>query len=227
MKYQIYIVLKQIKSTMSKGYKGDAMGGIIFSYRVAYDMGFAPCIDHNIFTLACCKGGQIRNGKNIITGLRYHVGQHYYRNPADEIYLLGIYKSRMLYYARITDVITMDEYFSTQGKSVYGDRIDQIYDAEAGILKRNDLLPQIHPKGSVQIQQDRNGCYVLISRQFTYFGKNAPAIDAEILHMLPKNREMKKYAASCSEHEILHSYAMGVIGSFQGAIGAPHDSLYD
>ena len=119
------------------------MGRIIFSYRIAYDMGFAPCIDNNIFTLACCKGGQIRNGKNIITGLRYHVGQYYYRNPVDEIYLFGIYKNGMLYYARITDVITMDEYFSTRGKSVYGDRTDQIYDAEAGILKRNDLLPHI------------------------------------------------------------------------------------
>lgn len=111
------------------------MGRIIFSYRIAYDMGFAPCIDNNIFTLACCKGGQIRNGKNIITGLRYHVGQHYYRNPVDEIYLFGIYKNGMLYYARITDVITMNEYFSTRGKSVYGDRTDQIYDVEAGILK--------------------------------------------------------------------------------------------
>lgn len=223
------------------------MGRMIFSYRIAYDMGFAPCIDNNIFTLACCKGGQIRNGKNIMTGLRYHVGQHYYRNPVDEIYLFGIYKNGMLYYARITDVLTMDEYFSTRGKSVYGDRTDQIYDAEAGILKRNDLLPHIHPKGSRQNEQDRNGHYVLVSRQFTYFGKNAPVIDAEILRMLPKNREVKKfgnkfpniddmpakagkgyrYADSCPEHEMIHSYAMGLIGSFQGVIGVPHDSLCD
>ena len=121
----------------------------------------------------------------------------------------------------------MNEYFSTQGKSVYGDRADQIYDAEAGTLKRNDLLPHIHPKGSVWNEQDRNGHYVLISRQFTYFGKNAPAIDTEILPMLPKNREVKRYADSCPEHEIIHSYAMGLTGSFQGVTGAPHDSLYD
>ena len=203
------------------------MGRIIFSYRLAYDMGFAPCIDNNLFTLACCKGGQIRNGKDIITGLRYHVGQYYDRHPGDEIYLLGIYKNSMLYYARITDVIPMDDYFSTQGKSVYGDRTDQIYDAEAGILKRNDLLAHIHPKGSVQNEQDKNGLYVLVSRQFTYFGKNAPAIDPEILRMLPKNREVKRYADSCPEYGSVHSYAMGLIGSFRGVVGAPHDSLYD
>lgn len=190
-------------------------------------MGFAPCIDNNLFTLACCKGGQIRNGKDIITGLRYHVGRYYYTHPGDEIYLLGIYKNSMLYYARITDVIPMDDYFSTQGKSVYGDRTDQIYDAEAGILKRNDLLAHIHPKGSVQNEQDKNGLYVLVSRQFTYFGKNAPAIDAEILRMLPKNREVKRYADSCSEYGSIHSYAMGLIGSFRGVVGAPQDSLYD
>ncbi len=54
---------------------------IIFAYRLAWDTGFAPCLDHNFFTLACCKGGQIRKGKNIFTGLRmnkddYQIGQY-------------------------------------------------------------------------------------------------------------------------------------------------------
>ena len=39
---------------------------IIFAYRLAWDTGFAPCLDHNIFTLACCKGGQIRKGKTYL-----------------------------------------------------------------------------------------------------------------------------------------------------------------
>ena len=43
---------------------------IIFAYRLAWDTGFAPCLDHNVFTLACCKGGQVRRGKDIFTGLR-------------------------------------------------------------------------------------------------------------------------------------------------------------
>ncbi len=39
---------------------------IIFAYRLAWDTGFAPCLDHNVFTLACCKGGQIRKGKTYL-----------------------------------------------------------------------------------------------------------------------------------------------------------------
>ena len=59
---------------------------IIFAYRLAWDTGFAPCLDHNVFTLACCKGGQVRRGKDIFTGLRYQIGQYRSRNPEDQIY---------------------------------------------------------------------------------------------------------------------------------------------
>ena len=58
---------------------------IIFAYRLAWDTGFAPCLDHNVFTLACCKGGQVRRGKDIFTGLRYQIGQYRSRNPEDQI----------------------------------------------------------------------------------------------------------------------------------------------
>lgn len=115
---------------------------IIFAYRLAWDTGFAPCLDHNIFTLACCKGGQIRKGKNIFTGLRYQIGQY-------------------------------------------------------------------------------------ISKSFTHFGTNAPVISGEMINLLPKNRECKRYAGSSPEGMKIHEYAMRTIGSFGGVAGIPHDRLYD
>lgn len=57
---------------------------IIFAYRIVDDTGFAPCVDHNLLTLACCKGGQIRNGKNILTGLRYHIGKYREEHPQED-----------------------------------------------------------------------------------------------------------------------------------------------
>ena len=78
------------------------MSRVIFSYRVKSDTGFAPCIDNGLFSLACCKGGQIRNGKNILTGVRYHIGKHWFQHPEDEIYVLGIHKNKLLYYAKTT-----------------------------------------------------------------------------------------------------------------------------
>lgn len=200
---------------------------IIFAYRLAWDTGFAPCLDHNVFTLACCKGGQIRKGKNIFTGLRYQIGQYHGKNPEDEIYLLGIYKDHLLYYAMITDIMLMTEYFSQKGKMEFGRRTDQIYDVRDDMLVRNDALPHIHPKGEAQIRQDRNGVYVLISKSFTYFGTNAPVISGEMINLLPKNRECKRYAGSSPEGMKIHEYAMRTIGSFGGVAGIPHDRLYD
>lgn len=159
---------------------------IIFAYRLAWDTGFAPCLDHNVFTLACCKGGQVRRGKDIFTGLRYQIGQYRSRNPED-----------------------------------------QIYDVRDDMLVRNDALPHIHPKGKAQIRQDRNGVYVLISKSFTYFGTNAPVISGEMINLLPKNRECKRYAGSSPEGMKIHEYAMQTIGSFGGVAGIPHDRLYD
>ncbi len=92
------------------------MGSIIFAYRLKSDTGFAPCIDNNILTLSCCKGGQKRNGKFISTGLRYRIGEYSKSHPNDEMYLMGIYKDKLLYYAKITNVIPMEEYYSASMK---------------------------------------------------------------------------------------------------------------
>lgn len=116
--------------------ENEKMNRIIYAYRVVDDTGFAPCIDHNLFSLACCKGGQVRGGKDIRTGLRYHVGEHLRVHPQDEVYVMGIYKNRLLYYARVTECMPMTDYFSIEGKQSFGNRKDHIYDAENGVLKR-------------------------------------------------------------------------------------------
>ena len=56
----------------------------VYIYRVPYDSGFAPCVLGNghiptdTLTLACCKGGQIRKGKGVNTGLRYTVSKNHW-----------------------------------------------------------------------------------------------------------------------------------------------------
>ncbi len=66
----------------------------LFMYRLAVDTGLAPCVDNGLLSLACCKGGQIRNGKPINTGLRYRIGN---KNECDytkdDVYILGTYKN--------------------------------------------------------------------------------------------------------------------------------------
>lgn len=201
---------------------------MIYSYRVVDDTGFAPCVDHDMLTLACCKGGQIRNGKNILTGMRYHIGKYKKEHPQEDIYILGIYKNRLLYYALVTDILSMKEYFSAEAKAVYGTRKDQIYDTINDQLKRNNFLPHIHPEGSEQIIRDANGVYVLISDRFTYYGDKAPRIPEDIVVLLPKNRECKKYTEGMESHMVIGSYLSSLEnGTFRGKIGEPFDSIWD
>lgn len=35
----------------------------LYIYRLTDDTGFAPCVENGLLSLACCKGGQIRNGR--------------------------------------------------------------------------------------------------------------------------------------------------------------------
>ena len=74
----------------------------LYIYRLTDDAGFAPCAENGLLSLACCKGGQIRKGKVINTGLRHRIGTHREANyETDDVYILGIYKNKMLYLAKV------------------------------------------------------------------------------------------------------------------------------
>lgn len=221
LQFSIIIKDKQGKSKR----KVVMMNKVIYAYRLVDDTGFAPCVDNGLLSLACCKGGQVRNGRNIRTGLRYHVGKHRQEFPEDEIYLLGIYHNRLLYYAKVTSVMDMTEYFSEKTKKEFGKRKDHIYDVRDGALQRNDFVPYIHEKGDIRNIQDANGVFVLLSRQFTYFGRSAPDIPQNLLAVLPRNRETKKYIGASAQGMNIHERIMDIVGSFRGAVDVPHEEI--
>ena len=86
----------------------------IYIYRLTNDTGFAPCVDNGVFTLSCCKGGQIRKGKEINTGVRYWIGTG--RDGVDvdneNVFLIGLFNGKMLFTARIDSVMEMIDYYS-------------------------------------------------------------------------------------------------------------------
>lgn len=88
------------------------------------DTGLAPCVDDGLLSLACCKGGQIRNGKCCKTGLRYWIGSKKKCDyETDDVCILGTYHDKLLYLARITKVLPMTEYYKNKSKG----RTDNIY----------------------------------------------------------------------------------------------------
>ena len=144
----------------------------VYMYRLSSDTGLAPCVENEMLSLACCKGGQLRKDKPVHTGLRYWIGSMCngvdYR--CDTVYVLGTYKSKFLYLARITHVVSMEDYFQTIAKG----RTDCIYSVSDGQLVRNHHLRKegVHADER-QIKRDAAGKYVLLSDDYIYLGKDA------------------------------------------------------
>lgn len=162
----------------------------LYIYRLTDDAGFAPCAENGLLSLACCKGGQIRKGKVINTGLRHRIGTHREANyETDDVYILGIYKNKMLYLAKVTNVVTMEEYFDGMSKG----RTDDIYSLVNGELVRNNKLKdkKVHTEPN-RIRKDIAGKYVVLSNDYIYLGRDAVSID-KIAKYYPHFQETKKY----------------------------------
>ena len=166
-------------------------------YRMTSDTGFAPCAENGLLSLACCKGGQMRGDKVINTGLRYRIGakKNNVDYSKDDVYILGTYKDKMLYLARVTDVVTMEQYYSGMSKG----RTDDIYKMVNGGLVRNDWLRDnnVHTKPG-RVIRDIAGKYVLLSDDYIYLGEDAVFIDIVAKHNA-KFQETKFYADEKAE----------------------------
>ena len=196
---------------------------VIFSYRVSHDTGLAPCITKALISLACCKGGQIRKGKLVYTGLRYHIGEFVNSHKDFDVYIVGIYKNRLLYAAKIEKVITMMEYYANKE---YSHRIDSLYAVEdSSLTRRRDYLPSVHSESENQMR-DIAGKYVLLSSNFYYAGEKAREIPTELLEMLPKNREyLPKMPYDKQDNRELLAYVNGYLRGEPIIAGKPHDPI--
>lgn len=174
-----------------------------YFYRMTCDTGNAPCVfekgykSSNILTLACCKGGQIRKGKPVKTGLRHTVGNAMSNKSNDNQYIIGILKDRIVFVAKIKEAVLMADYFSNEN---YRKRMDCIYDViddknEWRLKRREDFNPDFHGQDCTdQHQHDELGEYVLISEEFIYQGSDKSLnIDPSISHLMPKHQETKHY----------------------------------
>ena len=179
----------------------------IYIYRMTSDTGSAPCIFEDnyaktdLLTLACCKGGQIRKGKDIKTGLRHTIGKKH-KGTNDVIYVVGIYKKYILYVAKLSQIVTMNEYYSSEK---YSKRKDYIYDKDG---KRNAVNSYFHPiDDHLQHRRDWNGEYVLLSEEFSYNGRDCFKYDAsKIKDYLPKRQESLVYNECSDGFESIFSF---------------------
>lgn len=199
------------------------MGSVVYTYRVAVDSGLAPCVQNGILTLACCKGGWKTGVK---TGLRYWSGEYNRNNPQSSIYVVGYIKGDLLYAAHINECMPMKKYYSSDGASC--GRLDDIYDLDCeGVLRRNDKCIQYH-NDSDQYVRDISGEYVLLSRDFAYFGNKSKTFGKiddcrELRSAMPIGRETKRIYNSNSLVDQIES----IISKYRNKNCAPCTQLLD
>jgi hypothetical protein len=156
----------------------------IYAYKMTVDSGGAPCTQDlggkptGLLTLACCMGGP--------RGMRHTIGKYYMveiSSGAADVYVMGIYnETELLYFARITEILRMEDYFAPDSR--FGNRLDSIYRFANGELTRNDNNPRFHPKEKADLpKKDRSGEYVLISDCFAYFGEKSPKLPSNLLKL--------------------------------------------
>lgn len=151
----------------------------LYSYKVVYDIGFAPNPFHGICTLATCKP-RIRNGAS----------------PGDWIVGVGSCaqgtQGRLVYAMEVGEKLTFDEYWNDerfQGKKPdrrgslkyrYGDNVYR-RSPDGGWLQEDcrHSLDDGQPNPE-HVRRDMSADAVLIASRFTYWGGQGPLLPVEL-----------------------------------------------
>ncbi len=139
---------------------------VLYVYAMTNDSGFAPCVNNNLLTLACCKGGE--KG-----GMRTKAAEDFLHG--NDVWIMGLCGKGLagkdkdkeyspIYLANITSVSDMISYYSI---NEYRNREDhKAYRVENGDLIATDFNP--HNKEAQE--KDKCGKFVLLSNRFVYWG---------------------------------------------------------
>lgn len=164
-----------------------------FSYKIDHDYGLAPNPFHGYCTLAVCKSN-IRNNKNLKIG-DWIIG----------IGSKGLGNFHKLIFAMcLEEKITFNEYWEDNrfqlkkpvinGSLVqmYGDNFYHQDPITKDWIQENSAHSLDEGKTNIDhLKRDIGGHFVLISKNFYYFGKNSPTIPQKYLEVCSEGRDMK------------------------------------
>lgn len=147
----------------------------LFSYIVAHDSGFAPCVMDGLLSLACCKP-KIRSAAG--TG-DWIMGTTPKKRRS----------GRLVFLMKVDEKITFADYYRKFPKR----RADNIY---RPLKNRRYHQKKNRNYGRHQKKRDLSTGFVLISRDFVYFGDSAIPIPREFSHLVHGTLGHKKITDS-------------------------------
>lgn len=190
-----------------------------FRYKLEHDYGFAPNPFHGTLSLATCKG-DIRNNKNIQIG--------------DWIIGLGSVSmgnlNHLLFAMKLEEKITFDEYWEDERfrckKPVLNGSLAQMYgdnvyhtNHETGVVIQENCAHS-NEDGTVNkrhYDRDVAGKYVLLSKNFYYFGDHAPLIPEEFAYIYDVARNLKFWDLA-GEDERIQTFVDWIVNNFDKGI---------
>jgi hypothetical protein len=190
-----------------------------FSYKIEHDFGLAPNPFHGYCTLAVCKSS-IRSNTNleigdwiIGTGSK-SLGNHH----------------ELIFAMCIEEKLTFNEYWEDnrfeKKKPIVNGSLVQMYgdnfyhqdpNTEEWIQENSAHSLDDGSPNKDHLIRDTGGTYVLISKEFYYFGGNSPLIPDEYIEICSEGRDMKsvsipKDVAEKFIYWIKKNYSIGIHG---------------
>lgn len=155
----------------------------IYSYCVRYDSGAAPNPFYDLCTLAICKPG-IRKFAKVNDWILGHGSVE--RGSANKvIYIMQV--------QAVMDFIQYDWFCRNFLPNKIPDVLSRTYERRVGDCIYDASLKQresVHDKGNRK--NDLSGKYVLLSRNFIYFGRSGPILPSKLQPMLHNSQGFKK-----------------------------------
>lgn len=192
----------------------------LYTYILTRDYGFAPNPFPPYCTLATCKP-RIRASAKIgdwVTG----IGSGAQKSNM---------KNKMIFAMHVEDKLTFDEYwldkrFKYKKPVMNGSKFqnygDNVYhtDPKTREIIQEDSHHSL-PGGEINYEnypRDISGKYVLISKEYWYFGKDAPVLPEELIVLANVVRNHKKY----NDEQLINCFSLWLKGfSDKGYIGMP------
>lgn len=196
-----------------------------WTYRLDHDLGFAPNPFFGWCSLACCKPDIRKHAKlnDLIVGVAGSGERG-----------LGRYHPQLIYWMRVDAEMTFDQYwndprFTRKRPQIPGPKVrmvgDRTYRHEDGCADWSfdtsmHYIASAPQKNGGHVVSDTKVDRVLLSQNYTYWGKSGPAIPSHLLPLFPPRRGHKRnhdLALLAELHAIL------ALGKPLGLAGDPAD----
>ena len=162
-----------------------------------HDFGFAPNPFWGVMTLATCKG-RLRSSSNL------EIGDWVIATGGRALHK---YIEHLIFAMKVEEIITFDQYWGNPNfqckKPIFNGSVIQMYgdnvyhtNPQTGEVIQERCAHTVegkNPKDTEQYGRDIRGKNVLISRNFYYFGANAPELPDEFKCMASTVRDIECY----------------------------------